>query len=286
MDHRDWGDTARGFATHLLTTGRSPGTVRTYTSDIHILWDWCTEREIHPFDCPPTALKEWFALRVQDVSSSRAVGTIAALRAFYAWGQGDGICGSDPSKVLKAKRGKAVPTKPLAKDDFKALLGVCSSERDRTMLMLMAHTGLRITEVATLTPESFDFQRRLITVRGKGDKVAYVAAPDDIFTMVRSLMGFFPAEGEGIWRSEQANRPMKAHQLRKRMYGLAERAGVEVHPHRLRAMFAVEHYKVYRDIERLRRAMRHSDVLTTQGYIAHLEDEPVYEMVRRLSLTG
>lgn len=281
-----WPATAKGFSRHLLATGKSAGTVRTYSSDIHLFWEWCVERELDPFDCPLGALKEWFALRVQAVSPSRAVGTVAALRAFYAWGKEEGLAEADPSATLKAKRGKAVPTKPLAKDDFCSLLAVCTSERDRTMLMLMAHTGLRVTEVATLTPESFDWQRRLITVKGKGDKIAYVAAPDEIFAMVRSLMGFFPVPGEGIWRSEQFSRPMKSHQLRKAMYRLSEKAGVDVHPHRLRAMFAVEHYKVYRDIERLRRAMRHEDVETTQGYIAHLEDEPVYEQVRGLKLTG
>lgn len=281
-----WAATAKGYERYLLATGKSAGTVRTYSSDLHLFWDWCADREVDAFECPPGAVREWFASRVQDVSSSRAIGTLAALRAYYAWGIEDRLAESDPTKGLRVKRRGQVPTRPLERDDFKSLLKVCSCDRDRTMLMLMAHTGLRITELATLTPESFDWQRQLIRVDGKGGKQAYVAAPDEVLGMIRQVMGFFPVAGEGIWRSEQKHRPMAAHQLRKIIYKLAEKAGIEAHPHRMRSMFAVEHYKIYHDIERLRRAMRHADITTTQRYITHLEDEPVYAQVRGLRLTG
>lgn len=286
MGFHSWAVTAKGFERHLLSTGKSQGTVRTYTSDLRLFWAWCAERELDAFDCPPGALKEWFAGRVLDVSSSHAIHTLAALRCFYAWGREQGLSDGDPTSGMRIKRRDHVPTKPLERGDFASLLKVCDCDRDRTMLMLMAHTGLRITELATLTPESFDWQRRLIKINGKGGKQAYVAAPDEVLGMVRGMMGFFPVSNEGIWRSEQKRRPMAAHQLRKIVYRLAEKAGVDAHPHRMRAMFAVEHYKTYHDIERLRRAMRHAEVTTTQGYITHLEDEPVFEQVRGLRLTG
>lgn len=286
MDLHSWTATAKGFERHLLTTGKTAGTVRTYTSDLRLFWGWCGERELDAFECPAGALKEWFAARVQEVSSSRAIGTLAALRCFYAWGMGEGLVTADPTKGLRVKRREHVPTRPMERDGFASLLKVCNCDRDRAMLMLMAHTGLRITELATLTPESFDWARKLIKINGKGGKQAYVAAPDDVLGMCRGLMGFFPVAGEGIWRSEQKGRPMAAHQLRKIIYRLAEKAGIEAHPHRMRSMFAVEHYKVYHDIERLRRAMRHADITTTQRYITHLEDEPVFEQVRGLRLTG
>jgi site-specific recombinase XerD len=286
MGLHSWVTAAKGYTNYLLSTGKSAGTVRTYSSDVHLFWDWCDERELDAFCCPSGALREWFACRVQEVSSSRAIGTLAALRAFYAWGLMDGFCVTDPTKGLRAKRGKQVATVPMERNDFTALLKVCDCERDRAMLMLMAHTGLRITELATLTPESFDWDRKLIKVDGKGSKQAYVAAPDEVLGMCRNVMGFFPVAGEGIWRSEQKGRSMAAHQLRKIMYRLAMKAGIEAHPHRFRSMFAVEHYKIYHDIERLRRAMRHADITTTQRYITHLEDEPVFEQVRGLRLTG
>lgn len=281
---RSWTTTAQGYAAHLLTTGKSPGTVRTYTSDVRLFWQWCAAREGSPWDATRSTVREWFAARILDVSPSRAIGTLAALHAFYQWGRDEGWVERDPCEGLKAKRGSRQPTKPVERSDFQSMLKFCSNERDRALLMLMAHTGLRVTEVATLTPESFDWHRRLIKVRGKGDKEAYVAAPEEVLGILRGMMGFFPVPGEGIWRSEQKRRPMKAHQLRKILYRLADQAGTSVHPHQMRVMFAVEHYKEYHDIERLRKAMRHADVSTTQGYIAHLEDEPVFEQVRNLWL--
>lgn len=65
---------------------------------------------------------------------------------------------------------------------------------------------------------------------------------------------------------------------------LGERAGVEVHPHSLRAAFAVRFLETHPgEIEALQRLMGHSKMETTQIYLRRLDRERAMERVRDLS---
>ena len=65
---------------------------------------------------------------------------------------------------------------------------------------------------------------------------------------------------------------------------LGERAGVEVHPHSLRAAFAVRFLETHPgEIEALQRLMGHARMETTQIYLRRLDRERAMERVRDLS---
>ena len=53
-----------------------------------------------------------------------------------------------PTTGLKVKRGKTVPTKPLTPAEIAALVSSCHNERDALMVLLLAHTVIRISELA------------------------------------------------------------------------------------------------------------------------------------------
>jgi integrase len=66
--------------------------------------------------------------------------------------------------------------------------------------------------------------------------------------------------------------------------GLGKRAGVEVHPHALRAAFAVQFLETHPgEIEALQRLMGHSKIETTQIYLRRQDRGKVMERVRDLS---
>lgn len=284
MDLRSWGATAEGFARHLRATGKSADTVRTYLSAVSLFWRWCEAREDCPVSADRSTVRDWIALRRDTVSNGRAHNSLAALRSFYAWLNEDGEREDDPCVGARIKRAKRNPTKPLRVDEFSRLMSVADRERDQLMLLVLGHTGVRISELAGIEPTDFDWSRGLIRIKGKGDKHAYIAPPCEIMDRLRIFLGLLPDDGP-IWRSAKRKEPMSAHQIRKIIYGLADEAGVEhVHPHRLRALFATEHYRNYHDIERLRRSMRHESIETTQSYISYLEEEPGYEQMRAMKL--
>ena len=65
---------------------------------------------------------------------------------------------------------------------------------------------------------------------------------------------------------------------------LGKRAGVEVHPHSIRAAFAVQFLETHPgELEALQRLMGHSKIETTQIYLRRLDQERAMERVKDLS---
>ncbi len=91
-----------------------------------------------------------------------------------------------------------------------------------------------------------------------------------------------------IWRSERHSSPMQAHQIRKRIYYIAKRAGVQdVHPHRFRATFACEFLDQFDgDIHALKGAMGHKTIETTASYAKSAELRRGLAKMQRFTLPG
>jgi site-specific recombinase XerC len=65
---------------------------------------------------------------------------------------------------------------------------------------------------------------------------------------------------------------------------LGDRAGISVHPHSLRAAFAVQFLETHPgELEALQRLMGHSKIETTQIYLRRLDSERAMERVKDLS---
>ena len=77
--------------------------------------------------------------------------------------------------------------KHLPADQIQRVLDSCdgntgAGKRDYAILLLMARLGLRAGEVVALTLDDMDWEAGLITVRGKGTRVAY---PDSVVSKQR-----------------------------------------------------------------------------------------------------
>lgn len=88
----------------------------------------------------------------------------------------------DESPLAKVRVPKPDPPPPevISEDQLRALLRACDGRafedrRDAALIRMMAATGLRVSELCSLTLADVDFTLRLATVRsGKGDKARVV----------------------------------------------------------------------------------------------------------------
>jgi integrase/recombinase XerD len=263
----DLHNTAEGFARHLLTAGKSPETVRTYTSALSLFWRWCEANEECPLDVDRNLLRAWLIHRASLVSSTRVHSNLAGLRLFYAYLIEEGLRNDDPTKGLKWKRGETLPTQPLDMPDVRSLLMACDHERDRLVVLLLVYSGVRITEFASMCADDIDWQHGTITIKhGKGDVARHVSPSPEVMGRLHAYLGLLPSGP--IWRSLRDKKPMTAHQLRKLIYRLTAKAGLShIHPHRFRSTFACEFLDQFDgDIHALKGAMGHKSIDTTARY--------------------
>ena len=278
-----WGELSRDFRNYLTTTGRSEGTARTYISNLSLFWHWCIHHELLPHDADQHTVREWLAGRRQDVSAARAHNDLAALRLFYAYVRELRWRDDDPTANISIKRPKALPTEPLSTGEMNELLAVCKDERDRLLVLMLSYTGMRISELASLTAEDIDWQKGIIRIMGKGEKERRLQPHPDVLNRLHAFVGMFAAGP--VWLSKKQHQQLSAHQIRKILYELAERARIDhVHPHRFRSLFATEYIEQFADIQALQGVMGHTSIETTARYSQYTRERRGLRQMQQFTL--
>ena len=121
------------------------------------------------------------------VTSKRAPLVVTALRSFLRYLFYRGIVAVDLATCVPTIATWSLSKVPrfLAREQIQKILGSCDKEtaigkRDYALLLLLARLGLRAGEVVALTLDDFDWEAGLVTVRGKGKRVAQMPLPAEV----------------------------------------------------------------------------------------------------------
>ena len=140
--------------------------------------------------------------------------------------------------------------------------------RNKAMLSLMLHCGLRISEVVNLRPGNINLTKGKLRVEsGKRNKDRDLAIPEYLTDLFDSWRKRRPQSD--FFFSTLKGRKLSIRYLQQMVKRYAGKAGINktISPHTLRHTYATEYYKQTKDIETLRRILGHSDISTTTIYI-------------------
>lgn len=196
---------------------------------------------------------------------------LVVVRAFLEYFHNRDMTTFNP-KLIDLPRLKRTEANYLTEEELAALLSVVSNKRDFAIILLIATSGLRVTELLNLTVKDI-YGRSVFVENGKGqkDRVSYMTkqtrlAIDDYVSSERS-------GGGTILFQSQTGDSLSRMAINKMLKKYATRAGIEknVHAHTLRHTFATLAAAKDMPIEKLRKLLGHSSIRTTQDYI-HLTD--------------
>ena len=129
------------------------------------------------------------------VTSKRAALVVTALRSFLRYLFHRGIVAIDLASCVPTIATWSLSNVPrfLSGEQIEKILGSCDREtvigkRDYALLLLLARLGLRAGEVVALTLDDFDWEAGLITVRGKGKRVAQMPLPSEVGTAIAEYL--------------------------------------------------------------------------------------------------
>jgi site-specific recombinase XerD len=121
------------------------------------------------------------------VKSKRAALVVTALRSFLRYLFHSGIVAVDLATCVPAVATWSLSKVPrfLGREQIQKILVSCDKEtaigkRDYALLLLLARLGLRAGEVVALTLDDLDWDTGLVTVRGKGKRVAQMPLPPEV----------------------------------------------------------------------------------------------------------
>ena len=174
------------------------------------------------------------------------------------------------AKFLKRQRAAFCDERrELRRADYVRLVKTARREKRPRLTLIMetlCSTGIRVSELASVTVEAARAGRAELMLKGKCRRILFPAA------LARKLLRY--AAGLRITRgpifTDRAGKPVSRHRVWYEMKKLGARAGVaasKVFPHNLRHLFARTYYALERDLSKLADLLGHSSVETTRLYI-------------------
>ena len=148
--------------------------------------------------------------------------------------------------------------------------------RNKTIMSLMLHCGLRLSEVVNLKPGNINLTKGKLRVEsGKGKKDRDLAIPDYLTVLLDTWRNIRPKGS--FFFSILKGKKLSDRYIQQMVKRYAQKAGINkrISPHVLRHTYATQYYRQTKDIETLRRILGHSDISTTTIYItlANIEVE-------------
>lgn len=274
-----------------LEDGLAANTLAAYRRDLRLFADWLeAKRGLGLLEVQRADLLEYLAVKhAARTKASSAGRLLSTLKRFYRYQLREGRLAADPTLNIDAPRLPRSLPKSLTEQDVEALLaapdvGTALGLRDRAMLELLYATGLRVTELVTLTVAQIAPAAGVVRVLGKGSKERLVPMGEIALEWLdRYLAESRPALLDGrtvadlfvTSRGERMTRQMFWHLIKRH----AAAAGIAkaISPHTLRHAFATHLLNHGADLRAVQMLLGHADISTTQIY-THVARERLKEL--------
>lgn len=150
-------------------------------------------------------------------------------------------------------------------------------ERDRALIAVLVDTGIRRTELMTLTMADIDLDRNMLTIKhGKGNKFRQVFVGKECKKLLRKYLSRLEdiRPSDPLWLTNEGD-PLTICGARSILRRTQRAAGLErIHDfHDFRRCFAIERKRNGDDDITISRALGHSSLEVTKRYLAFTEDD-------------
>ena len=179
------------FGQHLRASDKSEHTIEAYLRDLRLFSEWFQNsngEHMTPQAITPIDVKEYkaYLLQVKQFKPATVNRKLASISAFCEWARKKDLIKANPAHGIGIVQEVELAPKWLTKKEQYALLRAVQREgnpRDVALIMLLLHTGLRVSEASNLRLSDIETSARKgeLTVRdGKGVKHRVVPLNADV----------------------------------------------------------------------------------------------------------
>ena len=281
---------------YWIEKGLSENTVQSYRLDLTALCDWLDKNDL---SLETVDLQGFLGERLEKgYKATSTARMLSAMRKLFQYLYREKYRVDDPSAVLSSPKLPSRLPKYLTEQQVSDLLNTPDVEvplelRDKAMLELLYATGLRVTELVSLTIENMSVQQGVVRVMGNGNKERIVPMGEEAAYWVRQFMLYgrpvllngqssdvvFPSQ-----RAQQMTRQTFWHRV-KHYAILADIDADVLSPHVLRHAFATHLVNHGADLRVVQMLLGHTDLSTTQIY-THVAKERLKRLHERFHPRG
>lgn len=266
-------------------------TVASYRLDLLSLAGWLQHNASNLLRVDAVDLQGFLAERVEGgYKATSSARLLSAMRRLFQYLYREKLREDDPSALLASPKLPQRLPKDLSEAQIDRLLQAPSVEqpielRDKAMLELLYATGLRVTELVSLTLNNVSLRQGVVRVIGKGDKERLVPLGEEAVHWIEQYLEYgrpwllngqtldvlFPSS-----RAQQMTRQTFWHRI-KHYATLAGIDSAKLSPHVLRHAFATHLLNHGADLRVVQMLLGHSDLSTTQIY-THVATERLRQL--------
>ena len=265
-----------------LEEGLSKNTLSAYGHDLHLYAVWLLERQGVLIESTALDLNDYFAAKHDTTKATTANRRLTVFKRYFRWCLREHLISADPTLQLRAARQAPRVPQTLTESQVEALLAApdvseALGVRDRTMLELMYASGLRVSELVTLTVFNVGLNENVLRVLGKSNKERLVPFGEVASVWLKRYLSQARPEllaakqtddlfvtSRGVSAGSAMSRVMFWMIVKK--YALSAGITVPLSPHTLRHAFATHLLNHGADLRAVQLLLGHADISTTTIY--------------------
>ncbi|MGF1725965.1 site-specific tyrosine recombinase XerD [Photobacterium nomapromontoriensis] len=274
-----------------MERGLSENTLMSYRNDLKKLEHWVGEQGLCFVSVSVDDLQRYqLWLFEADFKQTSRARMVSAIRRLFQYLYREKLREDDPSAMLVSpKLPKRLP-KDITEEQVSDLLDAPDPNdpielRDKAMLELLYATGLRVTELVSLTMENVSLRQGVVRVTGKGDKERLVPMGENAIDWIEQFIQQGRPQLLGEKSSDVVFPSRRAQQMTRqtfwhRIKHYAVIAGIDsdsLSPHVMRHAFATHLLNYGADLRVVQMLLGHSDLSTTQIY-THVATERLKQL--------
>ncbi len=268
------------FAEYLTETrGSSENTTASYKRDLYSFVRFLEGNGINEIERvnKTNVMAYIYELQRQNKAPATISRNAASIRSYFVYLNQMRIIDGNPAEGLETPKVEKKMPAVLSLEDVEKLLeqpdlSDIKGIRDKAMLEVLYATGMRVTELISLSVSDINMEMEYLSCR-TGDRMRIIPLGSkalealDVY-MQKARMNMLKNEGEKALFVNCFGNPMTRQGFWKIIKGYAKKAGIkgEITPHMLRHSFAVHLIENGADIQSVQEMMGHSDISTTQMY--------------------
>jgi len=171
---------------------------------------------------------------------------------------------------------KAVPLEDIQKllaefnhRDFKSI-------RNKSIILVLLDTGLRVSECANLKLHDVNIDRGILKVTGKGNKERLVRIGYTVQKVLWRYISLRQSTSDNLWTDSVGN-AISANTIKLIMKRVSTRLGIKCNPHALRRSFAIYYLRNGGNIFELQLLLGHSSLEMVKRYLGSLQFEDAFQ---------
>lgn len=297
MTNSWYSKTLEKFLDYLkIEKNRSDNTIRSYQTDIELLFEFLTSRGLSSFhEIQTEFIKEWIvSLKKNNISNTTISRRISSIKVFFNFLVKNNLIEINPTlKIIAPKLNKVLPNILGQKQAEQLLTQAAIYEveeesqevriRDYAILEVLYSTGIRVSELVGLDVEDINFSNLTLKVLGKGKKERFVPfgipAREAIDKYLKdSRNSFNDKNSQALFLGLRGKR-LNVRQVRRILNKAMDQIenSKEVSPHDLRHSAATHMLEAGADLRIVQELLGHSSLATTQKY-THVTIERLREV--------